>query len=122
MGLGLLALTMLAGCADTPLWSSMSVVPTTEQFQAARGRQSSYIYFVAYEIYYDSTARQYTYRDGTAWVTRAEPPPGVAVGLLEASPSVLMDFHDAPRWHHEAVIHQYPRNWGRPKAIVVSAR
>jgi hypothetical protein len=121
-GLGLLSLLMLAGCADTPLWSSMSVVPTVAQLQAARGRPSSYVYFAAYEIYYDSTGRQYTYREGDVWVTRSAPPPGVPVELLESSPAVVMDFHDAPQWHHAAVVRSYPRNWGRPDAIFASTR
>jgi hypothetical protein len=31
--------------------------------------------------------------------------------VLLASPSVKMNFHDAPAQHHAAVIQQYPKNW-----------
>jgi hypothetical protein len=69
-GLGLLVLIFLTGCADTPPWGSMSVVPTSAQLQAVRGRQSSYVYYSAYEIYYESSGREYTFREGEDWVTR----------------------------------------------------
>jgi hypothetical protein len=121
-GIGMAFLFLLAGCADTPPWGSMSVVPTSAQLQAARGRQSSYVYFAAYEIYYESIGRQYTYREGDVWITRPAPPPGIPVELLETSPAVAMNFHDAPQGHHAAVVRSYPRNWGRPDAVFASAR
>jgi len=121
-GLGLLVLTLLAGCADTPTWSSMSVVPSSAQLQAVRGRAPSYVYFARYEIYFERTLRQYTYVEGNAWVTRSEPPPGVPVALLEASPSVALNYSDTPQRHHAAVVSSYPRNWGRSDAILASAR
>jgi hypothetical protein len=38
-------------------------------------------------------------------------PRGVTVNVLLASPSVKMNFHDAPAQHHAAVVKQYPKNW-----------
>lgn len=121
-GLGLLVLAMLAGCVDTPPWGGTSKHPTTAQTQTALGRQDNYVYFPGYEIYYNSNHGQYVYWDGSAWVTRTELPRGVSVEVLLASPSVAMNFHDAPEWHHAAMVRSYPRNWGRPEAIMVSAR
>ena len=122
LGLGLVILALLAGCADTPAWSSLSTVPTSAQLQSARGRSSSYVYFASYEIYYDQNGGRYTYWDGRGWITRAEPPPGIPAELLENSPSVAMTFSDAPWWHHAAVVRTYPRNWGRSETIMASAR
>jgi hypothetical protein len=51
---------------------------------------------------------------GGAWVSQAAPS-GVAVDVLRASPSVKMDFHDAPANLHAAVARQYPTNW-KPSA------
>ena len=121
-GLGLVVLAMLAGCADSPPWSSTSKVPTNGQLQAALGRKSSFVYFTSYEIYYDRNYSQYTYWDGSVWITGTEPPQGISTDLLLASPSVVMNFHDAPEWHHAAVVRNYPRNWGRPEVIMASAQ
>ena len=122
IGLGLVIMVMLAGCADTPTWSSLSAMPTSAQLQAARGRLSSYVYFTSYEIYFDHHGGQYTYWDGRGWVTRGEPPPGISLELLENSPSVAMDFPDAPWGHHATVVQSYPRNWGRSAPLMVSSR
>ena len=34
--------------------------------------------------------------------------------MLFALPSVHVDFHDSPERHHDAVVHNYPRDWKRP--------
>lgn len=70
----------------------------------------NYLYYPNYEIYYSSTLHQYAYLDGGAWVSRPQPG-GVSVNVLLASPSVRMDFHDAPSNHHAAIARQYPKNW-----------
>ena len=121
-GLGLVVLVTLAGCVDSPPWSGTSKVPSAAKLQSALGRKSSFVYFSSYEIYYNSTNRQYVYWDGSAWDTRTEPPPGVSVRALLASPSVAMDFHDAPDGHHAAVVRSYPRNWRHPEVIMASTR
>jgi hypothetical protein len=72
--------------------------------------QDDYVYYPSYGIYYISGRHQYASLQGGAWIS--EPAPrGVAVGVLNASPSVKMDFHDAPANHHAAIAQQYPKNW-----------
>ena len=80
---------------------------------AAEPSEDDYQYYPQYEVYYSNTRHQYAYRDGSAWVWRPAPP-HVAVNILLASPSVHMDFHDAPSRHHEAIVRAYPRNWAPP--------
>jgi hypothetical protein len=77
------------------------------------GLQDEYVYYPGYEIYYNSHRRQYTYREGDSWVSRPAPP-RVAVDVLFASPSVRLDFHDAPAGHHQVIVRQYPKNWAPP--------
>lgn len=38
----------------------------------------------------------------------------MSADVLRVSPSVRMDFHDAPERHHNDVIRQYPRTWQSP--------
>jgi hypothetical protein len=75
--------------------------------------QDEYVYYPGYEIYYNSHRRQYTYQEGRSWVT-GPAPPRVAVDVLFGSPSVRLDFHDAPQAHHETVVRQYPKHWAPP--------
>jgi len=75
--------------------------------------QDDYVYYPGYEVYYSSSRRQYTYRDGRSWVSRPAPP-RVSVDVLFASPSVRLDFHDAPEIHHATVVQTYPKNWTPP--------
>lgn len=77
------------------------------------GVRDDYVYYPGYEVYYNSNRRQYTYREGNAWVSRPAPP-RVAVDVLLASPAVRLDFHDAPQAHHEAIVRQYPKHWAPP--------
>jgi hypothetical protein len=72
--------------------------------------QDDYVYYPQYECYYSVSRHQYAYREGNAWVARPAPR-GVSVNVLVASPSVRMNFHDAPAQHHAAVVQQYPKNW-----------
>src|SRR6267154_5198925 len=72
--------------------------------------QDDYIYYPDYAIYYNSGRHQYAYLEGDAWVL-APAPQGVTVEVLLASPSVHMDFHDAPSKHHAEMMQKYPRNW-----------
>jgi hypothetical protein len=75
--------------------------------------QDDYVYYPGYEVYYSSSRRQYAYLEGGAWVSRPAPR-GVSVNVLLASPSVRMDFHDSPAYHHAAMVRKYPRNWAPP--------
>ena len=74
-----------------------------------------YVYYPAYQVYYSSNRRHYIYRDGHSWVTRPVPP-HVSVGVLSASPSVRLDFHDHPSIHHATVVRQYPKRWVPPES------
>ena len=77
--------------------------------------EPEYVYYPAYEVYYSRHTRQYSYRQGRSWVSRTEPP-RVSANVLLASPSVTLDFHDAPASHHAAVARQYPKHWAPPAA------
>jgi hypothetical protein len=85
--------------------------PAVVQIQSpAADVQDDYVYYPSYGVYYNSSRHQYASLEGGAWVS--EPAPrGVAVRELQASPSVKMDFHDAPANHHAATVRQYPKNW-----------
>src|SRR5476649_314779 len=72
--------------------------------------QDDYVYYPQYEVYYSSNRREYAYQEGGAWIWRSSPP-HVEVNVLFASPSVHMDFHDSPAFHHEAMLRSYPHNW-----------
>ena len=75
--------------------------------------QDDYVYYPQYECYYSVSRHQYAYREGNAWVARPAPR-GVSVDVVQASPSVKMNFHDSPANHHAAVVKQYPKNWKPP--------
>ena len=103
--LGAVLLTTLTGCigyVDGPR-AGVQVEPY------AFAVQDDYVYYPDYEVYYSSSRRQYAYREGNAWVGRPAPR-GVSVNVLQASPSVRMDFHDSPANHHAAVVQKYPKN------------
>jgi hypothetical protein len=72
--------------------------------------QDDYVYYPNYGIYYNSHRHQYAYLENGAWVLQPTPQ-GVSVGVLMASPSVRMDFHDSPARHHAEMLRKYPRNW-----------
>jgi uncharacterized protein YijF (DUF1287 family) len=104
--LGAVLLATLTGCVgyvDRPSQGSVYVEP-------ALVVQDDYVYYPNYQVYYSNSRRQYAYREGGVWVSRAAPP-GVTVNVLRASPSVRMDFHDSPANHHAQVVQKYPKNW-----------
>lgn len=72
--------------------------------------QDNYVYYPAYGVYYNTSRQQYAYMDGSAWVFRAAPM-GVSAGVLLASPSVKMDFHDSPANHHADIAQKYPKSY-----------
>jgi len=109
--LGVVLLVVLTGCfVETPRRevAVMRVAPAPVQRVVVV--EDDYVYYPGYEVYYSSNRRQYVYRDGNAWVTRPGPP-HISLDVLLASPSVRMDFHDAPASHHEGIVRSYPRNW-----------
>jgi hypothetical protein len=77
--------------------------------------QDDYQYYPSYGIYYNTYRHQYAYLNGNAWVW-APAPQGVSLQMLQASPSVHMDFHDSVEKHHKDVLQRYPKNW-RPDAM-----
>ena len=108
---GVALLTTLTGCigyVDSPRANGGYVAPpvVVTTFVA----QDDYVYYPGYEVYYSSSRNQYAYRDGRNWISRPAPR-GVSVNVLQASPSVRMDFHDSPASHHAAIARQYPKNW-----------
>lgn len=72
--------------------------------------EDDYDYYPAYEVYYSRNRREYVYRDRDQWIRRSEPS-GISLNVLLASPSVRVDFRDAPERHHDTVVRTYPRNW-----------
>ena len=114
---GAALLAILTGCSksqsDTAVAAAQPAAPTpaaVAQAQPTVALQDDYVYYPAYEVYYSSNRHDYRYREGNAWVTR-QAPPRVSVDVLLASPSVRVDFHDAPERHHESIVRSYPRNW-----------
>jgi hypothetical protein len=75
--------------------------------------EDDYVYYPGYQVYYSRNRRQYVYLEGRSWVARPAPP-RVSVEVLVASPSVRLDFHDAPSTHHSKVVQQYPKHWAPP--------
>jgi hypothetical protein len=75
--------------------------------------QDRYVYYPSYQVYYSSSRSQYVYLEGRTWVSRPAPP-RVSVDVLFRSPSVQLDFHDAPSAHHSSVTKQYPKGWTPP--------
>jgi hypothetical protein len=102
-------LTTLTGCVgyvDGPRAGVYVAPPVVETSVVV---VDDYVYYPDYEIYYSSSRRQYYWPEGGAWVVRPAPR-GVTVDVLFASPSVRMNFHDAPANHHAEIIRQYPKN------------
>ncbi|MDB6015681.1 MAG: hypothetical protein JWR19_170 [Pedosphaera sp.] len=107
------ALTGCVGYVDGPRHSGVYVQPPAVYVQNDVVVQDDYVYYPGYQVYYSGSRRQYVYLEGSAWVSRPTPP-RVSVDVLFASPSVRMDFHDAPSAHHATMVRTYPRNWAPP--------
>jgi len=114
--LGAVLLTSLTGCigyVDGPRARGVYVAPPVVETTILV--EDDYVYYPGYEVYYSSSRRQYAYPERGRWISRPAPR-GVSVAVLLASPSVRMNFHDAPARHHAETIRQYPRNWSPPGA------
>jgi hypothetical protein len=105
------AAVQAAAPADAQASSSV-VVQVTPPAEVA---QDDYVYYPAYGVYYSGSRHQYASLQDGAWISEAAPR-GVAVNDLRASPSVKMDFHDAPANHHAEIAKQYPKDWKPGKA------
>ncbi len=112
---GMAFLGALTGCIVAPQPRTVYVSPPPVYVEAGAGFQDDYVYYPGYQVYYSSHRRQYVYLQGNAWVSRPAPP-RVSVDVLFASPSVRLDFHDAPSIHHATVVRQYPKHWAPPAA------
>ena len=108
--LGAGILLTLAGCYNSPPARSGYVRASSPVVLVD---DDSYVYYPGYEVYYNNRRREYVYRDNNVWVTRREPPRAWA-RELPASPSVRMEFRDAPERHHEEIVRTYPKNWRPP--------
>ena len=111
---GAMVLATMTGCGGhmdaPPAQASYAAPPAAENTVVV---QDDYVFYPAYGVYYSSNRRQYAYMEGDAWVSRPAPR-GVSVDVLLASPSVRMDFHDAPERHHSEIVQKYPKNWAPP--------
>jgi hypothetical protein len=108
------ALTGCVGYVDGPRHAQGYAPPPPEYVESGVVvLQDDYVYYPGYEVYYSSHTHQYVYLEGRSWVSRPAPP-RVSVDVLFASPSVRLDFHDAPAVHHSAVLRQYPKHWAPP--------
>ena len=107
------ALTGCVGYVDGPHHARVYTPAPAVYVEAGVVVQDDYVYYPGYQVYYSSNRRQYIYQDGRSWVTRPAPP-RVSVDVLFASPSVRLDFHDAPAIHHATVVQQYPKHWSPP--------
>jgi len=114
---GTAAFSLLAGCVgyvDGPRGEVYAPAPSV-YVETGIAVQDDYVYYPAYQVYYNSYRHQYVYRDGRSWVSRPAPP-RVSVNVLLASPSVTVGFHDSPAHHHAEITRQYPRQWITPEA------
>jgi hypothetical protein len=106
VALGIAFLGLMAGC----VWHESGPRATTYTELDVYAIQDDYVYYPNYECYYSVSRHQYAYREGNRWVARPAPR-GVSVSVLVNSPSVRMEFHDSPAYHHAQVAKQYPKNW-----------
>jgi hypothetical protein len=113
---GAALLVSLAGCVSDGSYQSRgySSRPAV-QVQSSVIFEDDYDYYPRYATYYSRSRQEYVYRDGGRWVRRSEPAQ-VSVNLLFASPSIRMDFRDAPERHHRTVVRSYPKNWAPREA------
>ena len=107
------ALTGCVGYVDGPRHARVYAPAPAVYVEAGVVVQDDYVYYPGYQVYYSSNRRQYVYLEGRSWVSRPAPP-RVSVDVLFASPSVRLDFHDAPAIHHATVVRQYPEHWAPP--------
>ena len=108
----MLAALLLLTWTGRSAWAGgpVVVIPPPVVIAPAVVTPDNYVYYPNYGVYYNSSRHQYAYMKNQAWVSQPTPQ-GVSVQTLRASPSVKMDFHDAPGNHHAAMMKKYPKNW-----------
>jgi len=110
------------GCTDTPRWGSWSSGPTKADIQTGLRRLDDYVYYPAFQVYFNAARGQYTFWDGQVWVTSHEPPQEIPVELLEIAASVPLRFEQGARWQHAEVVRLYPPDWTSPEGTLVSTQ
>ena len=110
---GVVLLGALAGCTHSHQHAPVYSSPPPAYVETGVIVPHGYIYYPRYQVYYSGSRRQYIYRESRSWVA-SPAPPRVSVEMLYASPSVALDFHDAPEIHHARVVRQYPKYWKPP--------
>jgi hypothetical protein len=109
--LGAVLLTALANGVSSANGQGVGVTVTAPVVVVpAVVAQDNYVYYPSYGTYYNSSQKQYAYMNNGAWVTTPMPF-GVTADVLQASPSVRMDWHDSPEKHHAEMQKQYPKDW-----------
>ncbi len=111
--MGAVVLSTLTGCVHEPHHRTVYAPPPPHYEEPHVLVQDDYVYYPGYQIYFSSSRNRYIYLEGRSWVSRPAPP-RVSVDVLFASPSVRLDFHDAPEIHHSRVVRQYPKHWKPP--------
>lgn len=114
-GGAILFVVLLAGCVHEPRRRADYSVPPPDYVEVGGVVRDDYYYYPGYQVYYSSSRHHYVYLEGGAWITRPAPP-NVSIDVLFASPSVRLDFQDAPQMHHSKVIRDYPRSWSPPRS------
>jgi hypothetical protein len=108
------ALTGCVGYVEGPRGEIYAPAPSV-YVEEGVAVQDDYVYYPTYQVYYSSARHQYIYLNGRSWVSRPAPP-RVSTSVLFASPSVRLDFHDAPANHHAEIARQYPKQWAAPQS------
>ncbi len=103
----------LTGCIDGPHHAAVYVDPSPVYVRSDIVVYDDYVYYPSYQVYYSSRSSHYIYLEGSSWVTRPAPP-NVSIDVLFASPSIAVDFHDAPSLHHAMIVETYPKTWSPP--------
>jgi hypothetical protein len=111
-GAAALLVLAFAGCASEP--SSGYYRASSTIGYDSRGNTvaygDDYDYYPGYEVYYARNRHEYVYRDGNRWV-RSSTYPRASSQVLLSSPSVRVEFRDAPERHHDYVVRRYPHDW-----------
>jgi hypothetical protein len=112
-GGAILFVLLLMGCVHDSSRRAGYREPPPDYVEFGGVVRDDYYYYPGYQVYYSSSRHHYVYLEGGAWITRPAPP-SVSVEVLFASPSVRLDFHDAPSIHHSRIVKQYPKHWSPP--------
>lgn len=110
---GTVLLVSLTGCVvrDSSHRGGFDVGPSPS-VQTTVVITDDYDYYPRYEVYYSRRRNEYVYYDVNAWVRRGNMDlRGITLDMLNAGPSIRVDFHDSPEFHHGRIVQRFPRNW-----------